>query len=243
MSFHFLTSILYDPDHHLSTDPPIVSFNERGTISVKDGTDCGVQFAIISDPSLETGCVPHLSMDNGPISYGRVHIEGGMVLFKRVRSSDAGRYTISSFNAAGQGKASFQLRVIGKFNHTIIVSCITSVLYYTVAPVYILEPDYLKVPAGSSPCVTFTVTSDPPLPEDVRHTLSKEGGGAVSRRFKVQNNQITFHDVALEDRGQYIFSCRNEDGEEGQGVIELKVIDPVQLSSQQCTTPDTSKEQ
>ena len=105
---------------------------------------------------------------------------------------------------------------------------------------YSLEPDYLKVPAGSSPCVTFTVTSDPPLPEDVRHTLSKRGGGEVSRRFKVQNNQITFHDVGVEDRGQYIVSCCNEDGDTGEGIVELAVTPVSQPSSQQHMTSNTS---
>ena len=116
-------------------------------------------------------------------------------------------------------------------------------MFLAVAPVYTLEPDYLKVPAGSSPCVTFTVTSDPPLPEDVRHTLSKRGGGEVSRRFKVQNNQITFHDVGVEDRGQYIVSCRNEDGDIGEGIVELAVTPVGQPSSQQhVMTSNTSKE-
>ena len=113
---------------------------------------------------------------------------------------------------------------------------------HVVAPVYVLEPDYLKVPAGSSPCVTFTVTSDPTLPEDVKHNLSMRGGGEVSRRFKVQNNQITFHDVGLEDRGQYIVSCCNEHGDIGEGIVELAVIPIGQPSSRQHMTLKTSKD-
>ena len=117
---------------------------------------------------------------------------------------------------------------------------ITLLLFCAVSPEYSLDPDYLKVPAGSSPCVTFTVTSDPPVPDDAKHTLSKEDGSKVSRRFKVESNRITFHDVGIADSGLYTISCCNDDGEEGQGTVELAVTPPIQPTSQNHCVSQTS---
>ena len=74
--------------------------------------------------------------------------------------------------------------------------------------------------------MTFCVTSDPPLAEDAEHTLSKSGGGEVTKRFRVDSNCITFHSVRLKDSGMYTISCWNEEGEVGQATLELEVVPP-----------------
>ena len=240
----FSFSLCYAHNYHefLLLDLPTISFPEISAFSLREGSNHEVDFVVISDPSLETQHTLLLSKDEGSICHSRVHLIGNKVFFRNVKRIDTGRYTITSFNAAGQGKGTFQLRVCGKSPLYGLSPISLPLFCFTVAPTYTLEPDYLKVPAGSSPCVTFTVTSDPPLPEDVGHTLSKRGGGEVSRRFKVQNNQITFHDVGLEDRGQYIVSCCNEDGDIGEGIVELAVTPVNRYSSQQHMTSKTSKE-
>ena len=81
----------------------------------------------------------------------------------------------------------------------------------------------MEAEAGSSPTLTFTVTSDPPWLKDTEHTLSKRGGGEVTRRFKVESNRITFRKVGVEDSGTYTISCCNEEGEVGQATLELEV--------------------
>ena len=74
--------------------------------------------------------------------------------------------------------------------------------------------------------MTFTVTSDPPLAEGTKYSLSKKGGGEVTKRFKVESDRITFRKVRVEDSGMYTISCRNEDGEVGQETLELEVVPP-----------------
>lgn len=69
----------------------------------------------------------------------------------------------------------------------------------------------------------FTVTSYPPL-IDAEHTLSKEGGGAVTKRFKILGNRITFRKVTERDSGMYVISCCNDDGDEGGETLELNVL-------------------
>ena len=96
-------------------------------------------------------------------------------------------------------------------------------LIYAGPPKYSLETDYLEAEAGSSPTLTFTVTSDPPLAEDTEHTLSKSDGSKATRRFKVESNRITFRKVRVEDSGTYTISCCSDEGEVGQATLELEV--------------------
>ena len=96
-------------------------------------------------------------------------------------------------------------------------------IFIIVPPKYSLETDYLEAEAGSSPTLTFTVTSDPPLAEDTEHTLSKSDGTKATR-FKVESNCITFRKVRVEDSGMYTISCCSEEGEVGQATLELEVM-------------------
>ena len=91
-------------------------------------------------------------------------------------------------------------------------------------PTYSLDPDYLQVTAGSSPTMEFTVTSYPPL-VDAKHTLSKKvyGGTTTGKRFKVEGNKIVLRNVDVGDSGLYRISCCNDDGEEGEEILELEV--------------------
>ncbi len=47
----------------------------------------------------------------GPLLQDHIYIRGTSVCFRRVKRGDAGRYTIRSSNAYGEGQASFHLRV------------------------------------------------------------------------------------------------------------------------------------
>ncbi len=68
-------------------------------------------------------------------------------------------------------------------------------IVYAASPKYSLDPDYLKIPAGCTVCVTFTVICYPPLADDANHILNKVDGGTISERFVVETNRITFHAV------------------------------------------------
>lgn len=98
-------------------------------------------------------------------------------------------------------------------------------IFLAAPPKYLLATDYLEAAAGSSPIVTFTVTSDPPLAEDTKHTLRKCDGIAVTKRFKVESNRITFRNVRVEDTGTYVISCCNDKEQVGQETFELDVPD------------------
>ena len=91
---------------------------------------------------------------------------------------------------------------------------------------------------GESPTIHFTVSSTPPLPEDVRHTLTHEDGKTATKRFKLEKDKITFRDVRVTDTGIYSISCRNDAGLVGTETLELEVtprktttVSNVQVSS------------
>ena len=90
------------------------------------------------------------------------------------------------------------------------------------APEYKLDDDYVEAQAGESPTLHFSVTSDPPLTENTTHDITAENGGIV-RRFKVQNNCITFRNVKTTDTGSYTISCRNAKGLEGKATFEMDI--------------------
>lgn len=95
------------------TDPPFLSFSDA-VILLKEGNDHEMDFVLKSDPTLEMQHGSFISKDNGSVCTSRVYLKGSIVIFKRVKRSDAGTYTVSSVNAAGQGRASFQLKVTSK---------------------------------------------------------------------------------------------------------------------------------
>ena len=68
-------------------------------------------FSVSCHPPLEASEKHVLLKDSIPVSNSRVFVESGSICFHRVKLSDAGEYTLSSTNPAGQGTSSFFLRV------------------------------------------------------------------------------------------------------------------------------------
>ena len=93
---------------------PSVTFPEfsgkRAVVVLEQGGDHRIDFVVTSDPSLETGGVPLLSKLTGSLRENNVYVDGQSIIFRRVGRRDSGAYTLSSFNAAGEGKASFTLK-------------------------------------------------------------------------------------------------------------------------------------
>ena len=180
-----------------------------------------MSFSVSCNPPLETSDKHVVFKDDIPVSNSRVYVDGDYVCFHRVKPSDAGVYTLSSTNPAGQGTGCFSLRVkCEQIMHSISVS--SKIKIVPGPPKYLLDQDYLQVVAGSSPCVNFTIVSQPPL-EEVRHTLKKDGRPA-SKRFKVEGGRIIFRNVNERDSGSYTISCCDEEGEEGEETLELEVL-------------------
>lgn len=73
-----------------------------------------MKFTVTSDPPLESSC-QHMLTKEGYVSpcTSRVYLDtlSSTICFKNVRKSDGGIYTISSSNVAGEGEASFTLKV------------------------------------------------------------------------------------------------------------------------------------
>lgn len=90
---------------------------------------------------------------------------------------------------------------------------------FVLIEMYSLDKDYVEAEVGDSPTVSFTVSSDPPLPENVKHTLSK----VATRRFKVEGNVIKFNKVRLTDSGLYTISCRSSTGRLIEETLELEI--------------------
>lgn len=90
-------------------------------------------------------------------------------------------------------------------------------------PKYVLDPDYVEAKAGQSPTLHFTVTSEPPLASDAKHSLTHADGSLATKRFKVTTDTITFNKVRVADTGFYSISCRNDAGLVGKETLELEV--------------------
>ena len=82
---------------------------------MKEGACHQLVFDVTSDPALEAHAKHVLSKEGGSPRENNVHVEGSTVCFMNVRAIDAGKYTISSFNYAGQGRGSFSLKIKCKF--------------------------------------------------------------------------------------------------------------------------------
>lgn len=111
-----------------------------------------------------------------------------------------------------------------------------------VPPEYILKQSYLEAVEGTSPSVSFSVISEPPLGDDVKHTLSSSTRERVTGRFMIENDCIFPRNVRVSNSRVYTISCCNDDGEVGKAEVEL-VVTPkpdsrVQASSSQM---DSSK--
>ena len=83
---------------------------------------------------------------------------------------------------------------------------------------YELDDDYVEAQAGESPTLHFSVTSDPPLDSSTKHIITNESG-AIVRKFKVQDNCITFRNVKTTDTGLYTIRC----GEGFRATFELEI--------------------
>ena len=95
----------------------------------------------------------------------------------------------------------------------------------------------------------------PPLDEGVQHILTKEGSGAATKRFRVEDNftkegsgaatkrfrvengnTIIFHRVIMGDSGTYQISCENDIG---KGYTTLELV--VNASNTTTSDPQTPK--
>ncbi len=92
--------------------------DESKVICLKEGGDHRMDFMVTSDPLLETQSGHFLSKQGGSTCSGRVYIRGKTVYLKKVRKGDSGTYTVSTFNAAGEGQYLFKLRIKCKLNCT-----------------------------------------------------------------------------------------------------------------------------
>ena len=205
---------------YLIAGPPVYSLPVE--VRVKEGFDQDVQWMVSCEPPLDHS-QHSLSRENGqPFRQDNVFIQGSNICFRKVKRKDAGKYVISSSNAIGKGHASFNLQVQCELHHS---NCVISVHSLSSSldaglPEYTLESDYIEAAAGTTPTVRFSVC---PLDEGVRHTLTKEGGGTATKRFKVEDGTIIFRRVTEADSGMYSISCENDVGI-GQATLELSVI-------------------
>ena len=105
-------------------------------------------------------------------------------------------------------------------------------------PKYILSNTSIKVPEGSSQEILFSVSSNPPLPGDVKHEicLLKEQDVPIPapETFVISQNAITMSNVKCEDSGTYQISCTNVDGVTGNEIFRLTVISKLFLLLMEC---------
>ena len=101
-----------------SVAPPSLSFpdlvGKQNIVTLKRGSDHRMVLKVTSDP--ETDGNPLLSRRGELHREKKVFVDGGAVVFKKVKRSDAGVYTLSSSNAAGEGEISFLLKCESIFN-------------------------------------------------------------------------------------------------------------------------------
>ena len=91
-------------------------------------------------------------------------------------------------------------------------------------PNYELEPDFVLAVTGESPTIHFTVTSDNPMPENPKHTISREDGKAVRKKLsRIEGDHINLSEVILSDSGIYTIRCHDANGLEGKQTFELEI--------------------
>ena len=99
-----------------------------------------------------------------------------------------------------------------------------------------MKQSYLEAVEGTSPSVSFSIISEPPLGDDVKHTLTTNAGGRVPGRFTIEKkNCIFFRNVSVSDSGVYTIRCHNDDDKVGKADVELVVTpkpDSEEVSSQ-----------
>ena len=203
-------------DVYLIAGPPVYSL--PGEVRVKEGYDQDVKWMVSCEPLLRDYTLSR--KDGQTFRQGNVFIQGNNICFRKMERKDAGKYVISSSSATGKGHASFNLQVQCECNSVVSVHSLSS-SFYAGFPKYTLELDYIEAAVGTTRTVQFSVC--PPLNEGVRHTLTKEGGGAATKRFMVEDGTITFRRVTEADSGMYSISCENDVGV-GQATLELLVI-------------------
>ena len=111
---------------HIGT--PTYSFPEleekNDIFSLKEGSSDQLNFSVFCRPPLEANERHLLSKKDSPVVENRVYIEGSSICFRSVKRSDAGRYTVTSTNSAGQGQRSFYLQVRCKQFNSDTIICI-----------------------------------------------------------------------------------------------------------------------
>ena len=94
-------------------------------------------------------------------------------------------------------------------------------------PKYIISNTSIEVPEGSSQEISFSVSSNPPLPGDTKHEicLLKEQDMPIPAPgiFTISQNTISVINVRCEDSGTYQISCTNVDGVIGMEIFKLTV--------------------
>ena len=103
-------------------------------------------------------------------------------------------------------------------------------------PKYTLSKTSLEVTEGSNQEMTFSVSSNPPLPGDAKHEIcllkEQDMQVPVPGTFIISQNTITMSNVKCEDSGTYQISCKNVDGIIGKDIFKLTVTSKLLLT---CT--------
>ena len=111
-------------------------------------------------------------------------------------------------------------------------------------PKYIISKTSLEVTEGSTEEITFSVSSNPPLPGDAKHEicLLKEQDKPIPApgTFIISKNTIGMSNLRCEDSGTYQISCKNVDGVIGKEIFKLTVTSKLLLTCtiRQCTNID-----
>ena len=109
-------------------------------------------------------------------------------------------------------------------------------------PKYTLSKTSLEVTEGSNEEITFSISSDPPLPGDAKHEIclleEQDVQVPVPGMFTISQNTITMSNVRCEDSGTYQISCKNVDGVIGKEIFKLTVTSKLLLT---CTIRQYTK--
>lgn len=105
-------------------------------------------------------------------------------------------------------------------------------IYLIAVPLkYEFDSDFLEAKVGDSPTVHFTLKSDLPLPEDIKHVLTTKDGKGIPERFKIEGNDITFHKVRVTDSGIYNIHCYQNGKSLVEDNLELDIAPNVSVRS------------
>ena len=226
----------------------------KSLISVTEGSTKQIKFTVSANPPLTDDAKHELTFLNGGVEVPatrRFTVSHNTIILTDITPEDTGLFKISCKGGNGQiGKEIFELKILCKYILSYFHSFLPTLLFLqhnvtfciSGMPKYTLSKTSLEVTEGSNEEITFSVSSNPPLPGDAKHEIcllkEQDMQVPVPGMFIISQNTITISNIRCENSGTYQISCKNVDGVIGKEIFKLTATSKLLLT---CTIRQSQK--